>query len=97
MAISVVKNALGGVAWYLLAVAVAFAFTAYLAQSYKQYSKLRAFRGPPTSGWSNFWLVRAVVRQNTHIDFANVCEKYGKSEPIFKFCLFTLMMYICRH
>lgn len=96
MAITVVKNALGGVAWYLLAVVFAFALAAYLAQSYKQYLKLRAFRGPLTSGWSNVWLVRAVMRQNTHIDFANVCEKYGKTGPIFKFCLF-IVMHICRH
>lgn len=86
MAIAVVvRNALGSVASNPLTVAFAFAFlfVAYVTHLYKQYSKLKAFRGPPTSGWSNLWLVRAVMRQNTHVDFANVCEKYGKSQPIF--------------
>ncbi|KFY37707.1 hypothetical protein V494_04641 [Pseudogymnoascus sp. VKM F-4513 (FW-928)] len=77
MSFAVVKNALGSVASYSVAVALTFAFAAYIAHSYKQYSKLSAFRGPPTSGWSNFWLVRAVMRQNTHIDFADVNQKYG--------------------
>lgn len=80
MTVAVVGNALGSVASYpVVAVAFSFAFAAYLAHWYTQYLKLKAFRGPPTSGWSNFWLVRAVIRQNTHIDFANVCQEYGKS------------------
>lgn len=91
MITAVVKNAIGSVASYLVAGALAFAFAAYWTHSYKQYSKLKAFRGPPTSGWSNFWLVRAVLRQNTHIDLANVCQKYGKGLPIFKLCLFIVM------
>jgi len=85
MAITVVKVVLGAVAPYLIALALA----AYLAHSYKQYSKLKAFRGPPTSGWSNFWLVRAVTRQNTHIDFANVCQKYGRQRrTVSELCCF---------
>ena len=50
MITAVVKNAIGSVASYLVAGALAFAFAAYWTHSYKQYSKLKAFRGPPTSG-----------------------------------------------
>lgn len=71
--ISTFESLVTGARWYI----VLFAVAAYGLRLYRQYSRLKAFDGPWTTGWSSFWLVRAVVGQNTHIDLAKVCEKYG--------------------
>lgn len=60
--------------WYL----VAFAVAAYLVKLYRDYNRLRSFKGPWASGWTSIWLVRAVAGLQTHIELAAVCEKYGK-------------------
>lgn len=57
---------------------VAIAFGAYLIKYYRDYNRLRTFKGPWTCGWTNLWLVRAVAGLRTHTELAAVCEKYGK-------------------
>jgi hypothetical protein len=74
---TIVSNVINGVAnlvWYPLALAVA----AYLAKVYRDYARLRNFKGPWLSGWTDLWLVRSALGLQTHEDFARVCKKYGK-------------------
>jgi hypothetical protein len=65
--------------WFLAALAIA---AAYLASAYRDYDRLRAFRGPSTSGWTSLWLVRAVGSGQTNIRLAKVCEKYGEYDHL---------------
>ncbi|OHE95151.1 cytochrome P450 [Colletotrichum orchidophilum] len=54
------------------------AFIAYNVVSItRQYLRLRHIKGPPSAGFSKWWLVRAVGGGRTHLDFYEACEKYG--------------------
>ncbi len=61
--------------WYF----VALALLAYAARLYRQVRRLRDFKGPFGTGFTNLWIVKAVISKRTHLKFANVCEKYGQS------------------
>lgn len=43
----------------------------------RQYIRLRHIKGPPSSGFSKWWLIRSVGGGRTHLDLYEVCEKYG--------------------
>ena len=58
------------------AVAVAF-----VVKVLRRWLRLRHIRGPPLAGFTNLWLVRAVMGGNTHWDLGFVNEKYGKLIP----------------
>lgn len=49
----------------------------YTASSLRQYYRLRAFRGPPTTGFSCCWLVKTVASGRAYLDFWDVTRKYG--------------------
>ncbi|OHW98813.1 cytochrome P450 [Colletotrichum incanum] len=54
------------------------AFIAYsIVSIVRQYLRLRHIRGPPSAGFSKWWLVRAVGSGRTHLDFYEACEEYG--------------------
>lgn len=44
----------------------------------RQYWRLRHIPGPPSAGWSKWWLVRAVASGRVHLDVYEVCQKYSK-------------------
>jgi hypothetical protein len=41
------------------------------------YYRLPAFKGPPGSGWFQFWHSKAWLSYEGHARFKEVCDKYG--------------------
>ena len=55
------------------------ALVAYLViSSITQYFRLRHIAGPPGAGLSKWWLVGRITSGRTHLDYYEVCEKYGQ-------------------
>lgn len=54
------------------------ALVAYAVRLYGQYSRLKDFKGPRTTGFSSLWLINAVKGQKTHLAYASVNERFGK-------------------
>jgi hypothetical protein len=50
----------------------------YLACSYLSYRRLSHIPGPWLAGWSSLWLVGAVWRKKSHLEFYEVEKKYGQ-------------------
>lgn len=48
-----------------------------LASVITQYFRLRHIPGPPSAGFSKWWLIRRITSGRTHLDYYEVCEKYG--------------------
>ncbi|KDN62705.1 putative cytochrome P450 [Colletotrichum sublineola] len=46
----------------------------------RQYAQLRHIKGPPGSGFTKWWLVRAVYGGRMHLDFYDAYKKYGMLE-----------------
>lgn len=63
-----------GLTWGQLAIVAALA---YVARLYSQYARLAAFRGPRTTGFSSLWILRAIHRQKTNLEYRDVNAKYG--------------------
>lgn len=59
--------------WQLAAALV----VAYALIKFRAYWRLRAFRGPPGSGFTNFWHTRAFLEWNSHLWYDEICSKYG--------------------
>jgi hypothetical protein len=51
----------------------------YLVYKIRVYYRLRAFKGPPGSGWFQFWHSKAWLGYEGHIRFKEVCDEYGTS------------------
>ncbi len=49
----------------------------WLLQQYLSYRRLAHIPGPTLAAWSNLWLVRAIWRQQSHLDVGEVSKKYG--------------------
>lgn len=62
-------------------VVVAFAFVVlyYVVSVVRQYLRLRHIKGPPSTGFSKWWLIRTVYGGRAHLDFYEASEKYGTS------------------
>ena len=54
------------------------ALVAYAVRLYGQYSRLKDFKGPRTTGFSSLWLINAVKGHKTHLAYASVNERFGK-------------------
>ena len=74
MTISAVVGVLFTSRWYLVAVAVAV----YAIKLYRDYDRLKDFKGPWVAPWTSFWLVRAAGGLQTHAELYEVCKKYGR-------------------
>ncbi|RDW87449.1 hypothetical protein BP5796_03143 [Coleophoma crateriformis] len=61
----------------LLLQVVGLAVAGYVVRLWSQYNRLKAFKGPLGTGFTNLWLVKAVLGLNTHLEYYNVCKKYG--------------------
>ena len=59
--------------WYIVLLGIAY----YALQSYRSYSRLSHIKGPQLAQWSFLWLVGAVYRQETHLEFYSIYKKYG--------------------
>ncbi|KAK4095721.1 cytochrome P450 [Parathielavia hyrcaniae] len=53
------------------------ALVVYLAYKVKGYYRLRHFKGPPGSGWLELWHSSAMLGDNLHLRYKDVCDKYG--------------------
>lgn len=54
------------------------AILAWLAAStYYRYCRLKHIPGPPSAGFSIWWLLRSTLGGRTHLDLYEVCQKYG--------------------
>ncbi|KND92746.1 Pisatin demethylase [Tolypocladium ophioglossoides CBS 100239] len=43
----------------------------------RQFLRLRHIPGPPSAGFSRWWLLRAVAGGRTHLDLYEACQKFG--------------------
>ncbi|TDZ54681.1 Cytochrome P450 monooxygenase lolP1 [Colletotrichum trifolii] len=59
--------------WVLAAVL----FAIYAAKKVQTYNRLKAFRGPVSSGWSEAWHAWAILSFKSHLKYDEVCKKYG--------------------
>jgi hypothetical protein len=50
--------------------------------TWRQYSRLRDFKGPRLAGFSKWWLIRTVGSGRAYLDFWEVTKKYGKLRRI---------------
>jgi hypothetical protein len=50
---------------------------AYGIRAYVSYRRLAHIKGPTLAAWSNFWLLKAVYRLNTHKELYDVTKRYG--------------------
>lgn len=55
-----------------------FIIASYCVNSYLSYRRLSHIPGPRLAAWSSFWLVRAVYRKQSHLEFYAVAKKYGE-------------------
>ncbi|OCL11321.1 cytochrome P450 [Glonium stellatum] len=59
--------------WSLIFIALLY----YAFSKYKTYNRLKAFRGPFSTGFSDIWHTKAIMSMRSHIAYSTVCEKYG--------------------
>jgi len=59
--------------WVLASVAVA----AYISSKIRAYRRLRAFKGPFSTGFSEIWHSRVLLGLRSHVKYKEVCDKYG--------------------
>lgn len=50
----------------------------YIITSYLSYRRLAHIPGPWLARWSSLWLVRAMWRKESHLEFHGVAQKYGE-------------------
>ena len=60
--------------WFLFAVCLVL-YTAYKVQ---MYMRLRAFKGPFSTGWSELWHTTSILRKRSHLAYKEANDKYGK-------------------
>ncbi|KAF2727110.1 benzoate 4-monooxygenase cytochrome-like protein P450 [Polyplosphaeria fusca] len=49
----------------------------YIASKVRTYMRLRQFKGPFSTGWSEVWHVRAILSLRSHEKYREVTDKYG--------------------
>ncbi|KAH8724033.1 benzoate 4-monooxygenase cytochrome-like protein P450 [Phaeosphaeriaceae sp. PMI808] len=59
--------------WLLLSAVVVL----YLADKYRKYARLRAFKGPFSTGWSEVWHTHKILCLRSHLSYKEVNDKYG--------------------
>ncbi|KAF9872377.1 cytochrome P450 [Colletotrichum karsti] len=59
------------------AIALSLLVLYVVASTIRQYARLRHVRGPPSAGFSKWWLVRTVYGGRQHLDFYEAFLKYG--------------------
>jgi hypothetical protein len=64
--------------WLLLTAIVAL----YLTDKYRRYNRLRHFRGPFSTGWSEFWHSRVILGLQPHLHYQAVNDFYGSVTPL---------------
>ena len=59
----------------------------YSIDSVLCYRRLSHIPGPRLAGWSSLWLVGAVWRKQSHLEFYEVAKKHGELDPTQGFSL----------
>jgi hypothetical protein len=59
--------------WYI----VGALLVAYALGQYRQWQRLRAFKGPLIASLSSLWLPWAITTKECHLKFAKANEQYG--------------------
>lgn len=49
----------------------------YLASKVRTYRRLRHFKGPFSTGFSDLWHARLIVNHKNHRGYKDVLDKYG--------------------
>lgn len=49
----------------------------YAVSKYRQYRRLAAFKGPFSTGWSDLWNALTIVRNDSHLCYLGLNDKYG--------------------
>jgi hypothetical protein len=62
------------VRWLLFSALLAL----YVADKYRRYVRLRAFKGPFATGWSEIWHTRVILNKTSHLAYKDVNDKYGE-------------------
>lgn len=57
----------------LLAIVILF-----VVNKLRTYRRLQTFKGPFSSGWSNFWHSRVILNTRSYLVYDQVNKKYGK-------------------
>jgi hypothetical protein len=64
--------------WLLSTSLFALLFLAYQAvQTFRTWFRLSHIKGPLSASLSKWWMIRAVSGGRMHLDFWEVCQKYG--------------------
>jgi hypothetical protein len=61
----------------IISASVAALVAWFILSSLRQYFRLRHIPGPPGAGLSKWWLIGRITSGRTHLDYYEVCEKYG--------------------
>lgn len=73
--------------WRLTGGAVALGVVAIeLVRSLRSWSRLRHIGGPPLAGFTNLWMIRAVVGGRSHWILKETTDKYGMSGQLLSSC-----------
>ena len=64
---------------YIPMVVVASFVAFVVARLYLSYRRLSHIPGPWLAGWSSLWLVGAIRRKQSHLEFYELAQKYGKT------------------
>lgn len=59
--------------WALIGFLLAF----YVGRKIQTYNRLKAFKGPFSSGWFELWHSFAILSFKSHLKYDEVCRKYG--------------------
>jgi len=51
--------------------------TTYFATKLRTFLRLRHFKGPFSTGWSEAWHIRAILSLKSHIKYMEVTNRYG--------------------
>lgn len=60
--------------WLLLCAVI----TMYVTYKYRKYDRLRHFKGPFSTGWSELWHSCVILGLHSHLAYKNVNDKYGE-------------------
>ena len=61
-----------------LGAAILLFLLARVISTFRQFFRLRQYKGPPIAGFSKWWMIKHVGGGRTHLDVYEVCQKYGE-------------------
>ena len=68
----------------------------YFFHSYVSHQRLSHIPGPRLAGWSSLWLVGAIWRKQSHLEFYEVAKRYGQYKWISMLSICTSVLLMTR-